>query len=114
MSINFNDVFSSSQLNINNPKLEELFNKTKDVAEAVGKKSAEHLEISRKRLEILDAKAKLSKAYEKYGKMQYNAYIGEEQDEAVLTATADEIAVIKEKIELLAAEVEEAKAAFTE
>ena len=50
---------------------EEMFSKTKNVAETINKKSAMYLELSRKRIEYMDAKSKLSKAYEKFGKLQY-------------------------------------------
>ena len=54
MAIKLSDLFGSMDEAFNNPKLEEMFNKTKDVAENMSKKSAE----------ILDAKAKLAKLYE--------------------------------------------------
>lgn len=114
MSINFNDVFNSSQLNINNPKLEELLNKTKDVAEAVGKKSAEHLEISRLRLEALDTKTKLAKAYERFGKLKYNELIGEEIEESQLDTLAADISSLKDKLDMLNIQIEESKQAFSE
>ncbi|MCH5320927.1 MAG: hypothetical protein J1E36_04145 [Eubacterium sp.] len=109
MSIKFNDIFGSDAA-INNPKLEEFFNKTVDMAEALGKKSAEHLEISRKRIECLDAKTKLSKLYEKYGELQYSLFIGEEIDSAELEDIANRISLLKEKISVLTEEIEEAKA----
>lgn len=114
MSINFNDVFGSAQLNINNPKLEELINKTKNVAEAVGKKSAEGIDLSRKKLEELELKGKLSKLYEKFGEMQYRAFLGEEIESSALEASAAEISQLKDKLDLLLAEIEDAKAAFTD
>ena len=78
MAIKLSELFGSMDEAFNNPKLEEMFNKTKDVAENMSKKSAERLEISRKKVELLDAKAKLSKFYEKFGKLQYlhNHYPG--------------------------------------
>ena len=100
MSIKLSELFGSMDEAFNNPKLEEMFNKTKDVAENMSKKSAERLEISRKKVELLDAKAKLSKFYEKFGKLQYLKYIGEE--------------VSDEKIQLYTAEIEKAKAEFNE
>lgn len=112
MSIKFGDIFGTNEININNPKLEEVLNKTKDVAETVGKKSAEYLDVSRKRIECLDAKTKLSKLYEKFGEMQYNSFIGETVDQAELENTANSIAQLKEKIELYTVEIEEAKAQF--
>ena len=54
MAIKFGDVFNTSDLNINNPKLEEMLNKTKNAAEVFGKKSAERIEISKKKIELFD------------------------------------------------------------
>ena len=81
MAIKLSDLFGSMDEAFNNPKLEEMFNKTKDVAENMSKKSAERLEISRKKVELLDAKAKLAKLYEKFGKLNYAKYIGDEISE---------------------------------
>lgn len=113
MAIKFGDLFGGD-ININNPKLEEVFNKTKDMAESFGKKSAEHLELSRKRVEYLDAKTKLSKLFEKYGELQYNAFIGDAVDQSELGDIANRIAALKEKIEFLSIEIEESKAQFSD
>lgn len=51
MAIKLSDLFGSMDEAFNNPKLEEMFNKTKDVAENMSKKSAERLEISRKKVD---------------------------------------------------------------
>lgn len=72
------------------------------------------LEISRKKVELLDAKAKLSKFYEKFGKLQYLKYIGEEVSDEEITDCANAIADNKEKIQLYTAEIEKAKAEFNE
>lgn len=115
MAIKFSDIFANANNDIiNNPKLEEFFSKTRDMAEAVGKKSAEHLELSRKRIEYLDAKTKLSRLYEKFGRMQYHAYIGETVDQNELDSVADRIAVLKEKADALNQEIEAAKAQFND
>ena len=114
MSIKLSELFGSMDEAFNNQKLEEMFNKTKDVAENMSKKSAERLEISRKKVELLDAKAKLSKLYEKFGKLQYLKYIGEEVSDEEITDCANAIADNKEKIQLYTAEIEEAKAEFNE
>lgn len=114
MAIKFSDIFNANDINMNNQKLEEVLSKTKTVAETFGKKSAEHLEISRKKVEILDAKTKLSRAYEKYGEMQYNALIGIEPNQQMLDDTAVKISQYREKIALLSEEVERAKAEFNE
>lgn len=114
MAIKLTDLFGSMDEAFNNQKLEEMFNKTKDVAENMSKKSAERLEISRKKVELLDAKTKLAKLYEKFGKLQYSKYIGEEVDEAEITDCANAIADNKEKVSLYTDEIEKAKAEFNE
>lgn len=114
MPINLNDLFNSVDESFNNQKLEEVFYKTKNVAETMSKKSAERIEISRKRVECLDAKAKLAKLYEKYGKLQYSAFIGEDVDEQELLQCTDGIAQLKEKIEVFTQDIEKAKAEFNE
>lgn len=114
MSIKLSELFGSMDEAFNNQKLEEMFNKTKDVAKNMSKKSAERLEISRKKVELLDAKAKLSKLYEKFGKLQYLKYIGEEVSDEEITDCANAIADNKEKIQLYTAEIEKAKAEFNE
>lgn len=114
MAIKLSELFGSMDEAFNNQKLEEMFNKTKDVAENMSKKSAERLEISRKKVELLDAKAKLSKLYEKFGKLQYLKYIGEEVGDEEITDCANAIADNKEKIQLYTAEIEKAKAEFNE
>ena len=114
MSIKLSELFGSMDEAFNNQKLEEMFNKTKDVAENMSKKSAERLEISRKKVELLDAKAKLSKLYEKFGKLQYLKYIGEQVSDEEITDCANAIADNKEKIQLYTAEIEKAKAEFNE
>lgn len=114
MAIKLSELFGSMDEAFNNPKLEEMFNKTKDVAENMSKKSAERLEISRKKVELLDAKAKLAKLYEKFGKLNYAKYIGDEVSDEELTDCANAIADNKEKVELYSAEIEKAKAEFNE
>lgn len=109
MSIKFSDVFSSSQFDMNNPKVDEFINKTKDVAQAVGRKGAEHIELSKKKLECLDIKSKLSKLYEKFGRLHYSAFIGEDVDEEQINQIADEIAEYNEKLDLIYIEINEVK-----
>lgn len=107
---NINDVISSVDEAINNvrknPNFEDMLNKTKQYA----KKSAEAIEISRKTIELLDAKTKLSKAYEKFGKQQFALYDGEEANEQEIEATANEIIILKGQVEYLDKEI----AAFKE
>ena len=99
MPITINDIFKSMDGSLNNPKLEEFFNKTKEAAETVGQMSAERLELGRKKVECLDAKAKLSKMYERFGKLQYSLYVGENVDDNEIAEVADNIAVLKNRIE---------------
>lgn len=93
---------------------EEVLNKTKIYAEDAAKKSAERLEISKKKIELLDSKTKLAKAYEKFGKLQYSIHEGEEADEDQINACLEEIQLQKSRTELFETEVEEMKAAFME
>lgn len=107
---NINDVINSVDEAINNvrknPNFEDMLNKTKQYA----KKSADAIEISRKTIELLDAKTKLSKAYEKFGKQQFALYDGEEANEQEIEATANEIIILKGQVEYLDKEI----AAFKE
>ena len=68
---NMDDVFSGAK--ISNFDLDDVLSRTRTFTEEVSKKSAEALELSRKKVECLDIKAKLSKAYERYGRLAYEA-----------------------------------------
>ncbi|MGN0521018.1 MAG: hypothetical protein ACI4IQ_00125 [Eubacterium sp.] len=114
MPIKFNDIFSNTDEPFNSAKLEEMLNKTRDVAETMSKKSAERIELGRKRVECLDAKAKLSKYYEKFGRLQYAVYTGEEVDAKECEDIANHIAELREKIAVYTEDIEAAKAAFNE
>lgn len=110
-------LFSGVDGVLNNAKsgnFDELLSNAKVVAEDAAKKSAERLEISKKKIELLDSKTKLSKAYEKYGKLQFALLEGEDVDEIEVERLVDEIQLYKSRAELLTAEVEELKAAFLE
>ena len=108
---NFNDVINSVDEAINNAKkngsIDEVINKTKEYA----KKSAQAIEISRKRIELLDTKTKLAKAYEKYGKQQFTLYEGKEVNQDELNASCEEIVMLKSQSEFLEAEIEAFKEA---
>ncbi len=108
---NFNDVLNSVDEAINNAKkngsIDEVINKTKEYA----RKSAQAIEISRKRIELLDTKTKLAKAYEKYGKLQFAVYDGGEVSQDDLEATCEEIIMLKSQSEFLEAEIEAFKEA---
>ena len=93
---------------------EEVFTITKDVATSVGKKGTQYFELSKKRIELMEAKSKLSKAYEVFGKIQFDALEGEPiNDDDYDCAVADIRAYIitVEEIEM---QIEEAKAASEE
>lgn len=108
---NINDVINSVDEAINNakknPNIEEMLNRTK----AYAKKSAEAIEISRKRIELLDAKTKLAKAYEKYGKLNFDVFDGKEVSESELNTCTDEIIMLKSQAEFLEEEIDAFKAA---
>lgn len=59
-------------------------------------------------------KQSFPKLYEKFGKLQYLKYIGEEVSDEEITDCANAIADNKEKIQLYTAEIEKAKAEFNE
>ena len=67
----------------------------------MSKKSAERLEISRKKVELLDAKAKLAKLYEKFGKLNYAKYIGDEISDDEIKDCANAIAIIKKRLNFI-------------
>ncbi len=108
---NFNDVINSVDEAINNAKkngsIDEVINKTKEYA----KKSAQAIEISRKRIELLDTKTKLAKAYEKYGKQQFALYEGEDVNQDEINVSCEEIVMLKSQSEFLEAEIEAFKEA---
>ncbi|MDE6659160.1 MAG: hypothetical protein K2K01_03470, partial [Eubacterium sp.] len=99
-------VLIMGKFNISN--FDELFSKTKIVAESLNKKGSQAFDISRKRLEYLDAKAKLSKLYEKYGKIQFDAFVGEDINESDLEMLTAQIITYREKLNDLKAQLDEA------
>lgn len=102
---NLNDIFSGMDEVLNNAKkgnLEDVLNKTRTYA----KKSAEAIEISRKRIEVLDAKAKLTKAYENLGKLQYSIIDGESVNQSEIDSAVDEITLLKNRMQFLEDEIE--------
>lgn len=107
---NLNDVFSGVDEMFGSAKsrsnFEDVLQKTREYA----KKSAEAIEISRKKIELLDAKTKLAKAYETFGKLQFAAYEGDEVKQDDVDASIDEITLLKNKVAFLDDEI----AAFKE
>lgn len=96
----------------NSPKMsnfEDVFSKTKNVAETINKKGSLYLELSRKKIEYMDAKSKLAKAYQHFGKLQYSAYLGEVVDENEYAVCVADITAYRDRIEVLKAELDDAK-----
>ncbi len=90
---------------------EEVIIKTKDVAQTVGKKGSQYFEASKKKLELLDAKSKLAKAYEKFGRLQFDSLNGEAVDDDEYDCAVADIKTFILKVDELEAQLEEAKAA---
>lgn len=91
--------------------IEDVITKTKDVAQSVGKKGSQYFEASKKKLELIDAKSKLGKAYEKFGKLQFDSLNGEAVDDDEYDCAVADIKTFILKVEELEAQFEEAKAA---
>lgn len=98
--------------NAKNGNFDELINKTKDYGAVAVKKSAETIELSKKKIELLDSKTKLAKAYEAYGKLQYSIVEGSDVDDDAINSSVEEIALLKGRVDALTAEVEDMKASF--
>lgn len=111
---NFNEVISGVDEAIKNGNFEEVLAKTKSYAEKATKKSAEKLEISRKKIELLDSKTKLSKAYEKFGKLEYAKREGEEVSEDEYKSALAQIELQKIRADMLDKEIEDLRALFSE
>ena len=93
---------------------DELFNKTRVVAESLNKRGAKAIDLSRKRIEFLDVKSKLAKFYEKYGKLQFELVSGEEIDEAELEMLTAQIIAYRDKYDSLKAELDENSSVSTD
>ncbi len=109
---NLNDVISSVDDVLNSAKkgdFDELLAKTKAYAEIATKKSAEKIEISKKKIDLFDAKTKLAKAYEKFGMLQFSAYEGEDVDEDELDNCTEEIIYLKSRVEYFTEEIQALK-----
>ena len=114
---NFNDVISGVDDVISSAKngsFEEVLAKTKSYAEKATRKSAERLEISRKKIELLDSKTKLSKAYEKFGRLEYAKRQGEEVNEDEYKSAFAQIDLQKTRAEMIDEEIEELRRLFSE
>ena len=114
---NFNDVISGVDdviASAKNGGLEEVLAKTKSYAVRATKKSAERLEVSRKKIELLDSKTKLSKAYEKFGRLEYARRAGEEVSEEEYKSALAQIELQKVRSEMLDKEIEDLRRLFSE
>lgn len=112
-----NDVISGVDEVLNSAKhgnFEEVLSKTKNYAEKATKMSVERLEVSRKKIELLDSKTKLAKAYENYGKLQYSVYEGADVPQEEIDACIAEITLLKNRADFISSEIEALKDAFTE
>lgn len=109
MASKFNDFFDGTDISF-----EDILSKTKDAAEVIGKKSAEGIELSRKRVEYFDTKSKLNKQYEKYGRLSYRSMLGEEVEDYELTLCAAKISELNDKLDVLSVDIEAAKEKFNE
>ncbi len=102
------DVFSGAK--ISNFDLDDMLSRTRTFTEEVSKRSAEALELSRKKVECLDIKAKLSKAYERYGRLAYEAVQQPQlQQTEALENCGAEITALRTKLDQLTEELEAAK-----
>ena len=94
----FDDVLNSAKTG----NFEEVLTKTKTYAEDAAKK----------KIELLDSKTKLAKAYENYGRLQYALVEGDEVSPEELKTVEEEIQLQKNRTEYLDAEVEELRQKF--
>lgn len=109
---NINDVLNSFDEVINNAKKNGTFDDVINKTRAYAKKSGDAIEISRKKIELLDAKTKLAKTFEKFGRIQYELFEGNEINEDEQNKLVEEIIMLKAKVEFLEAEIEAFKEAI--
>ena len=106
---NWDDVKSEMDEVLNSAKngnFDEVLAKTKQYAERATKKGAQQFEISKKRIELLEAKTKLSKAFEKYGRLMYALENGETAEEDALASALAEIQLHKTRSDMLTQDIE--------
>ena len=100
---NMDDVFSGAK--ISNFDLDDMLSRTRTFTEEVSKRSAEALELSRKKVECLDIKAKL-----RYGRLAYEAVQQPQlQQTEALESCGAEITALRTKLDQLTEELEAAK-----
>lgn len=85
---------------------DEMLNRTRNMAEAFSEKSAKAIDVSRKRIELIDTTKKLEKAYAAFGRHQYNMLHGETVSESIMESTAEEIEELREKVKKLEDEID--------
>ncbi len=101
----FEDAFGGAKIS----NIEDVFARAKTVSESINKRSAKAFEISRKKVEYLDAKSKLAKCNEKFGNLNFEILLGNEVDEAEMEQLIAEITAYRERMDALEKELEEAK-----
>ncbi len=89
--------------------LEDVIEKTKSAAESFSKNGSKQLSLSKKRIEYMDAKSKISKAYTKFGQYVYEKEIGLDVDEDDLKVVFTQIKAYRERINVLEDELNSAK-----
>jgi hypothetical protein len=87
--------------------MEEVLCKAKDLAEAAGKKTGELMTLTKLKLELADTGRAIASLMEKIGRETYAAYKGEETNADDITAYVEQVDVLQEKAEDLAAQIDE-------
>ena len=109
----FEEMFSGIDNAFSNAKfddLDQVLNKTRKVAETVSRKSIERLELSKKKIEALDVKSKLCKAYEDFGRIQFSVVEGADADESEIENAVEKIKTLKFKLQSINDEINSSKA----
>ncbi len=93
--------------NIKISNFDELFSKTKTVAERLNKKGAQAFDMSRKDWIIWMPRRRYPSFMKKYGRIQFNVFAGEEIDENELDMLTAQIITYREKLAELKAQLDE-------
>lgn len=112
----FDDVLSGVDDMLGSVKkgnFDEVLNKTKDYASKATKKGSQGVELSRKRIELFDVKTKLAKAYEAFGKLQYDEIEGVSVSDEERQSCLAQIELHKTRAQLLEEEIASLKEQFT-
>lgn len=86
---------------------EEVISKTRSMAEVVGKKSAEAIEISKRKIELVDCKNKLNKAYAALGKLEYESIYGKVPEEEAVAKAVEGIDETANRVKKLEKDLQE-------